>query len=124
MNDNAPRRQQTDDRGMTGNDDTNQNRFREEGRLDAAGQVSTPPQTQPVGSTIPDKADPSIVAPSSVSGGIGGPPTDGTQVPHHVPTAVPGKPMAPIASAEGGVDDITPTMDPPSGTHAERGGSG
>jgi hypothetical protein len=115
---------QSDDRLLTGQaGDNDRNIFRERDRTDVAGNVSTPPQTQPPTSTIPAQADPSNVAPSTVSGSLGDP-TDGTQVPHHVPTAVPGKPMAPIGTAEGGVDDITPTLDTPNGPHAERGGTG
>ena len=51
---------------------------------------------QPVG-----QADPTQVPPAMAAGGIGGV-TDGTQVPHHVPTAVPGKPMAPITDEPAG----------------------
>lgn len=51
------------------------------------------------------KADPTEVAAPIVSGGLGGTP-DGTQVPHHSPTAVPGKPMAPIADAPSGNDPL------------------
>ena len=86
--------------------------------LDAAGY-----DTQQLGSPVPDQADSITVAPPSVSGGIGRP-TDGTQVPHHVPTSVPGKPMAPITDTPFGNDDITPVGDPGSGPHAERGGTG
>lgn len=46
-------------------------------------------------------ADPSAAASPVVSAGIGGAP-DGTQVPHHPTSAVPGKPMAPIASGPDG----------------------
>ena len=71
------------------------------------------------------QADPTIGAPAPASGGIGGT-DDGTQVPHRSPTAVPGKPMAPLAadpvdrtSFEGQAQD-TPVSEP----HSERGGSG
>ncbi|MDQ3513193.1 MAG: hypothetical protein M3462_05925 [Chloroflexota bacterium] len=46
-------------------------------------------------------ADPGAAASPVVSAGLGGAP-DGTQVPHRSPTAVPGKPMAPIADGPGG----------------------
>lgn len=46
-------------------------------------------------------ADPSRVPPPIVSGGIGGT-SDGTQVTHRVSSAVPGKPMAPIADDPAG----------------------
>jgi hypothetical protein len=80
-------------------------------------------ETQSIGSEAPEQAYPIEVAPPTVSGGIGRP-TDGTQTPHRVPTPVPGKPMAPFADTQAGTDDITTTMDPPHGPHAERGGSG
>jgi hypothetical protein len=80
-------------------------------------------ETQSIGSAVPDQADPIAVAPPTVSGGIGRP-TDGTQTPHRVPTPVPGKPMAPFAETHVGTDDITPTMNPSPGPHAERGGAG
>ena len=46
-------------------------------------------------------ADPSAAASPVISTGLGGAP-DGTQVPHSPRTAVPGKPMAPIADGPGG----------------------
>ena len=49
-----------------------------------------------VGGPIPGKADPEQVPPAMVAGGIGRT-TDGTQVPQRVPSAIPGKPMAPTA---------------------------
>jgi DNA-directed RNA polymerase subunit RPC12/RpoP len=52
--------------------------------------------TELVGTPIPGVYYPEDVAPSLTAGGIGDP-TDGTQVVHRVTTAVPGKPMAPIA---------------------------
>ena len=74
---------------------------------------------QPVG-----VSDPTDVAPAMVSGGIGGTP-DGTQVTFHVPTNVPGKPMAPIASEPAGNDSFAPeAMDTADRGHAARGGSG
>jgi predicted RNA-binding Zn-ribbon protein involved in translation (DUF1610 family) len=85
--------------------------------------VSAAYETQADGSTMPVQADPSAVASPEASGGIGRE-TEGTQTPHHVPTSVPGKPMAPIASTPFGTDDITPTMDPSHGPHVERGGEG
>ncbi len=51
--------------------------------------------------------DPADVAPEMVSGGIGGTP-DGTQVTFQVPTANPGKPMAPITSDPAGSDSFAP----------------
>lgn len=51
------------------------------------------------------KADPTEVAAPMVSGGLGGT-QDGTQVPHHSLTAVPGKPMAPIAGAPSDNDPL------------------
>ena len=68
-------------------------------------------------------ADPASVPAPEVAGGIGGT-NDGTQVSHHVSTAVPGKPMAPIASDPAGSStDEGQALDPPAaGPHAERGG--
>lgn len=70
-------------------------------------------------------SDPATVAAPMVSGGIGGV-SDGTQVTHHVSSAVPGKPMAPIADEPSGSStDEAQAMDTPaSSPHAERGGSG
>lgn len=69
-------------------------------------------------------SDPVSVPPPTVAGGVGGV-TDGTQVPLHPSSAIPGKPMPPIASDPEGGDDAGPMLDTPaSGTHAERGGSG
>ncbi|HET8521632.1 MAG TPA: hypothetical protein VFL82_00270, partial [Thermomicrobiales bacterium] len=50
-----------------------------------------------------DQADPADVPPPSVSGGIGRP-TEGNQVPLRPSSAVPGKPMAPIADEPVGTD--------------------
>ena len=50
---------------------------------------------------MPGVADPSTAASPVVSSGLGGA-SDGTQVPHGSTTAVPGKPMAPIAGGPSG----------------------
>ena len=73
---------------------------------------------QPVG-----QADPAQVPPPMAAGGIGGV-TDGTQVTQHVPTAVPGKPMAPIADQPAGNSTMEgQAMDTPaSSATAKRGG--
>lgn len=70
-------------------------------------------------------ADPTQVPAAMVAGGIGGV-SDGTQVTHHVSSAVPGKPMAPIADDPAGssTDEAQAMNTPASGAHAERGGSG
>ena len=70
-------------------------------------------------------ADPTQVPAAMVAGGIGGT-GDGTQVTHHVPSAVPGKPMAPIADDPAGssTDEAQAMNTPAAGAHAERGGSG
>ena len=49
-----------------------------------------------VGGPIASKADPVEEPPAIAAGGMGRM-TDGTQAPRKVPTAIPGKPMAPIA---------------------------
>ncbi len=73
---------------------------------------------QPVG-----VGDPADVAPAMASGGIGGTP-DGTQVTFQVPTAIPGKPMAPMASDPAGSDSFAPeAMETADGGHAKGGGS-
>ena len=86
-----------------------------------------PPVPQTTAGGLAAQADPSIVNPSMVAGGLGGT-NDGTQVPFKTSTAVPGKPMVPGtanndpaggATLEGQAMD-TPTSQP----HAERGGSG
>jgi hypothetical protein len=96
-------------------------------RCDACGFLVDPVTTgqgeivseEPVG-----VSDPADVAPAMASGGIGGTP-DGTQVTFQVPTAVPGKPMAPIADNPAGSDSFAPeAMDTADAGHAERGGSG
>lgn len=51
------------------------------------------------------QADPTEVPGPMVGGGLGAP-QDGTQIRHHSPTAVPGKPMAPIAGARDGTDEL------------------
>ena len=94
----------------------------------------TQEQSEPVGGRVVEepaeadavgRADPTIVPPDSVSGGIGGT-NDGTQVAHRPSTAIPGKPMAPTVddpvdrtSFEGQASDT-----PASAPHAERGGTG
>jgi len=78
-----------------------------------------------VGGAIPGEAYPTDVAPPPASGGVGGV-TDGTQVVHRATSAVPGKPMAPIAADPAGGSTLEgQAMDTPaSSAHAERGGSG
>jgi ribosomal protein S27E len=70
-------------------------------------------------------ADPTQVPPATVAGGIGGT-NDGTQVTHHVSTAVPGKPMAPIADDPAGhsTEEGQAMPTPSSAARAGRGGSG
>ena len=76
------------------------------------------------GAAFPGQADPTEVAPPMASGSLGAV-TDGTQVPHSVPTPVPGKPMAPIADDPAGSSTFeAQALDPSPGPHAERGGSG
>ena len=60
-------------------------------------------ETAITGEPMPGEEDTTEVAPPPASGGIGRT-TDGTQVPLQVPTAVPGKPMAPIANEPAGRD--------------------
>jgi hypothetical protein len=67
--------------------------------------------------------DPADVAPAMASGGIGDTP-DGTQVTFQVPTAVPGKPMAPNMDDPAGNDSFAQeAMEPGGQEHAERGAS-
>jgi len=73
---------------------------------DSCGQeihAATSGETAIEGEPIPGVYDPSDVAPPPASGGIGRT-TDGTQAPLQVPTAIPGKPMAPIANSPAGRD--------------------
>ncbi len=98
-----------------------------ESRCDACGTLLDPSggskQEIVAGQGI-GQADPVQVPPPMVAGGIGGV-TDGTQVTHHVPTAVPGKPMAPIADdpAGGSTEEAQARDAPASGGTAKRGGS-
>lgn len=62
-------------------------------------------ETAITGGPMPGKEDATEVAPPPASGGIGRP-TDGTQAPLQVPTAIPGKPMAPIANEPAGRDSV------------------
>lgn len=67
-------------------------------------------------------ADPDAVPPAMASGGIGGT-NDGTQVVRHAPTAMPGKPMAPIAEeAAAHAADGAHRVDAPSISFAWFGG--
>ena len=79
----------------------------------------------PASASFPGQADPIQVPPAMARGGIGGV-TDGTQVSHRVTSAVPGKPMAPIADDPAGGSSLEgQAMDTPvSAPHSERGGSG
>ena len=74
---------------------------------------------------MPGQADPLTVPAPMASGGIGGD-SDGTQVTHRATSAVPGKPMAPIAEDPAGSSTLEgQAMDTPAReAHAERGGSG
>ena len=96
-------------------------------RCDACGTLLDPTGSGKegiVGGPIPGRADPMNVPPPMAAGGIGGT-NDGTQVTRHVPTAVPGKPMAPIADdPAGNSTEEAQAMDAPaSGGTAKRGGS-
>lgn len=80
---------------------------------------------QPAEVDVVGRADPTLIPPPTVAGGIGGT-NDGTQVAHHPTEAIPGKPMAPIVddpndetSFEGQAQDT-----PASAPHSERRGSG
>ncbi len=68
-------------------------------------------------------ADPASVPAPEVAGGPGGT-SDGSQVAHHSSTAVPGKPMAPIANDPAGssTEEVQAMDTPVSSPHAERGG--
>ena len=99
-----------------------------EGRCDRCGTLFSPVGVGQQGIVNPQvvgQADPVQVPPPMVAGGIGGV-NDGTQVTHDVPTAVPGKPMAPIADTAAGVGTLeAQAMDTPSSApSAKRGGSG
>lgn len=98
------------------------------GRCEHCGELLHRPGAVAPGSLAGNGAmtqrDPTEVAPPTVSGGIGGT-TDGTQVPHRVPTAVPGKPMPPTTTDPVGNDwDAAEGLDSSQALHAERGGSG
>ena len=75
------------------------------------------------GGPIAGESSPWDAASPIVAGGLGGE-TDGTQVVHHSTSAVPGKPMAPIADDSAGGSTLEgQAMDTPSSSaHAERGG--
>lgn len=96
---------------------------------DSAGKDLTPTPGTPAAPVQVDplagQAEPADVPAPMAAGGIGGI-NDGTQVTHHSPTAIPGKPMAPITSDPAGNSTLEgQAMDPPAGSaHAERGGSG
>ena len=96
-------------------------------RCDACGTLIDPSgsskQEIVVGQGV-GQADPVQVPPPMAAGGIGGT-NDGTQVTHQVPTAVPGKPMAPVADdPAGNSTEEAQAMDAPaSGGTAKRGGS-
>ncbi len=97
-------------------------------RCDGCGTLLDPTgssKQEIVGGRMAGQADPVQVPPTMAAGGIGGV-TDGTQVTHHVPTAVPGKPMAPIADDPAGGSTMEgQAMDTPASTaHSDRGGSG
>ncbi len=97
-------------------------------RCDRCGTLFSPVgvgQQEIVNPQVVGQADPVQVPPAVVAGGIGGV-NDGTQVTHQVPTAVPGKPMAPIADTAAGVGTLeAQAMDTPSSApSAKRGGSG
>ncbi len=99
-----------------------------EARCDRCGTSFSPVgvgQQAIVNPQVVGQADPVQVPPAVVAGGIGGV-NDGTQVTHQVPTAVPGKPMAPIADTAAGVGTLeAQAMDTPSSApSAKRGGSG
>ena len=98
-----------------------------ESRCSQCGTLLTPPTGElgSVGAPLAAPMDPLSVPPPSVAGGLGGV-SDGTQVTHHATSAVPGKPVAPIAdSPVGNSTDEAQAMDPPAGpqAHVERGGS-
>jgi hypothetical protein len=67
------------------------------------GQSFTVNAKESFGDTYVDKGDPAEIPPPSASGGIGRP-TEGNQVPRRPSSAVPGKPMAPIADEPVGTD--------------------
>ncbi len=97
-------------------------------RCDRCGTLLNPAGSGKAGMSnaeIPGQADPVNVPPAEAAGGIGGV-SDGTQVSHHVTSAVPGKPMAPIADgpAGGSTMEGQAMNTPASGAHGERGGSG
>jgi len=76
-----------------------------------------------LGGPTPAPSDPVQTTPAMASGGIGGV-NDGTQVTRHVPTAVPGKPMAPFADAPAGHStDEAQGLDPGAGPTLRGGGS-
>ena len=98
-----------------------------ESRCSQCGTLLTPPTGRmgSVDASLSAPMDPLSVPPPSVAGGLGGV-SDGTQVTHHVTSADPGKPVAPIAeSPVGRSTDEAQAMDPPAGpqAHVERGGS-
>ena len=82
----------------------------------------------PIATTLAP-SDPARVPPPMASGGLGGV-NDGTQVSRHSPTAVPGKPMAPIEADRAGTfsdqerGDNTQGMDPGPGPTLRGGGAG
>ena len=97
-------------------------------RCERCGQVlsanASGVEGQPLSGVFPAQADPIHVPAPMASGGIGRI-SDGTQVTHSSTSAVPGKPVAPIADDPAGNSTLEgQAMDPPLGAHAERGGSG
>lgn len=97
-----------------------------ESRCDRCGTLLNPVGSDNEGIINPDVvgvADPVTVSSPMVTGEFGGV-SDGTQVTHHASSAVPGKPMAPIASDPVGSSTLEgQAMDAPaSAPHSERGG--
>ena len=72
----------------------------EEPMADDQRRTDPPSPQAPAEADLAGVADPTDVNPAMVAGGLGGT-TDGTQVVHHVPGAVPGKPQAAIPGAGG-----------------------
>lgn len=94
-------------------------------RCDRCGTLLDDAAGGEIGSAIPPApapSDPDGVPPPMVAGGIGGT-NDGTQVTRHPPTAVPGKPMSPIADDPAGTStDEGRALDAPSSPARTVGG--